>query len=245
MNKLLTFEGGQPFTTQDVAFLQDNFNLAITNLINSLCSGLDCIITGIVSGTGDRYNPNVSAMPGSVFINGNIYVLTKEVQKSSEQSYYLCIKQIEQEKRMFRDSSEHNVYLVDDAYMSDSPSDISLDLRSAKKIEDILVNGEGKFETVNVEFPSGVSGEVLEIKEGKRYMDYEMIVSINKSSISGENNNILWTHSRGGRAGVLSGIAIDENKLYVIVVDSVKGCIYNIDGSEYNGAITFYDVKLK
>ena len=167
MNKLLTFEGGQPFTTQDVSFLQDNFNSAITNLINSLCSGLDCILTGIINGPGDRYNPNVSALPGSLFIKGNIYVLTKDIPKSSETSYYLCIRQIEQEKRIFRDSSEHNVYLVDDAYMSETPTEISLDLRSAKKMEDILLSGEGKFENLDVEFSSGVSGSVIAIKDGQ------------------------------------------------------------------------------
>ena len=243
MNKLLTFEGGQPFTTQDVAFLQDNFNSAITNLINSLCSGLDCILTGIINGSGNR--SNVSALPGSLFIKGNIYVLTKDIPKSSETSYYLCIRQIEQEKRIFRDSSEHNVYLVDDAYMSETPTEISLDLRSAKKLEDILLNGEGKFENLNVEFSNGVSGSVLAIKDGQTYMGYEMIATIIKSSISGENNNRLWTYNRAGRAAVLSGVAIDNNKLYIVVVGSVDCRIFNIDGSEYNGAIAFYDVKMR
>lgn len=245
MNKLLTFEGGQPFTTQDVAFLQDNFNSVITNLINSLCSGLDCILTGIINGPGDRYNPNVSALPGSLFIKGNIYVLTKDIPKSSETSYYLCIRQIEQEKRIFRDSSEHNVYLVDDAYMSETPTEISLDLRSAKKMEDILLNGERKFEKLNVEFSSGVSGSVLSLKDGQTYMGYAMIATINKSSITGENNNRLWTYDGAGRSGSYSGVVIDNNKLYIVVANSGVGSIFNIDGSEYNGAIAFYDVKLR
>lgn len=241
MNKLLTFEGGQPFTTQDIAFLQDNFYSAITNLIDSLCSGIDCILTGIISGDSRDSNSKISAIPGSVFIKGNIYVLTKDIPKSSEKSYYLCIRQLEQEKRQFRDSSEHNVYLVDDAYMSDSPSDISLDLRYAFLLEDVLVRGEGKYNSVEATFPDGVTGDVYSITKASIYTNKTLSVTINKTKDS--NDNVLCNFTGVGYKNYV-GIAIYDDKVFTVRSGGQTLQVFTYDGTPYNGRISLTNVKL-
>lgn len=237
MNRLLTFEGGQPFTTQDIAFLQDNFNSAMSSLISSLSFGQDCIITGIRE---EGYNTN--AYPGAVYIKGNIYVLPNETPKVSGTSYYLCIRQEEQEKRLFRDASEHNVYLIDNAYMSESPSEISIDMRSVNTIPEILLSGKGLFEEFGVTFPSGVSGSVLSKVNFDTPIDYEMIVSIDKKNET--TDNTLWdTAFRDPMS--YSAIVVYQTSAYIILGSRSGGFVYNLDGTPYNGPIVFDNAKLR
>ena len=237
MNRLLTFEGGQPFTTQDIAFLQDNFNSAMSSLISSLSFGQDCIITGIRE---EGYNTN--AYPGAVYIKGNIYVLPNETPNVSGTSYYLCIRQEEQEKRLFRDASEHNVYLIDNAYMSESPSEISIDMRSVNTIPEILLSGKGLFEEFGAKFPSGVSGSVLSKVNFDTPIDYGMIVSIDKKNET--TDNTLW-HSPFREPASYSAIVVFQTSAYIILGSRTGGFVYNLDGTPYNGPIVFDNVKLR
>ena len=236
MNKLLTFGGGQPFTTQDVAFLQENFNSAISNLISSLCSGKDCILTGIRAG-----DYQVGADPGAVFIKGNIYILDKETPYTSGTSYYLCIRQDEKEKRTFRDFSEHNVYLVDNAYMSDTPSDISIDLRSANTLAEILVIGNGLFYDLGPELPERVTGNVYHIESDYKAIDSKMIVDLKKSS---DDDNLLWSTAFRDPA-VYYGLTVYNRQAYIVEGNRGEGRVYNLDGTPYNGPIHIYNLKLR
>lgn len=237
MNRLLTFEGGQPFTTQDIAFLQDNFNSAMYSLVSSLSFGQDCIITGIRE---EGYKTN--AYPGAVYIKGNIYVLPNETPKVSGTSYYLCIRQEEQEKRLFRDASEHNVYLIDNAYMSESPSEISVDMRSVNTIPEILLSGKGLFEDLGATFPSGTTGTILEKVNFDTPIDFGMIVSIDKSNET--TDNTLWDTPMRDPISY-SAIVVYQTKAYIIIGSRGGGSAYNLDGTPYNGPIVFDNVKLR
>ena len=49
MNRLLTYEGGQPLTTGDFGFLQDCYTEAIGSLVQGVTNGKDCVLYGIES----------------------------------------------------------------------------------------------------------------------------------------------------------------------------------------------------
>lgn len=237
MNRLLTFGGGQPFTTQDIAFLQDNFNTAMSSIISSLCFGLDCILTGIRE---EGYS--TKAFPGAVFIKGNIYVLQNETSKVSGTSYYLCIRQNEQEKRLFRDASEHNVYLIDNAYMSESPSEISVDMRSINTISEVLLLGKGLFEDLGATYPEGVTGTVLYKANNTAPIDHNLILSIDKKNATTDNK--LWSTAFRDPEEY-SAIVVYLNNAYIISGGRTGGYVYNLDGTPYNGPIVLDNVKLK
>lgn len=232
MNKLLTFEGGQPFTIEDLSFLQESFANSIESIVKSLVGSVDCILTGI---TGLL----TSANPGAVFIGGNIYILKNSVSGGGSK-YYLCIKQVETGLRTFRDSTPRNIYLVDDAYMSEIPSAVSLDLRTAKTLSEIVVNGKGLWESIGP-LDTG-EGEVLVPKDTGIDTRASMIVNIVKTAAN--DTNELWS-TLFRDPNEYSGITIFGNKAYIVVGSRTRGRVYNIDGSEYKGAITINNLELK
>lgn len=229
MNKLLTFEGGQPFTIEDLAFLQDSFIKSIESVVKALAGNVDCILTGIIDD-----NPYYS---GSVYIGGNIYILTQQISGGSGKKY-LCIKQTESGQRLFRDSTTHNVYLVDDAYMSETPSDVCIDITIAKTLSDILINGSDLWiENMETE---GATILVPKVETGLAVKD-SILVSVNKTTA---DSNVLW---RGGNRTpeIYEGLVVYEKKIYIVSGSLMSGTIYNVDGSDYNGAISFNNLELK
>ena len=232
MNKILTFGGGQPFTTEDLSFLQSIFKDTVEAIVKSLAGNIDCILTGI-------QGSYTSANPGAVYIGGNIYILTSTISGGGSK-YYLCINQKETEQRIFRDSVSHNVYLVDDAYMSDSPSSVSIDMRSVNTLSEIIVNGKGLWQSIGPLLT--VEGEVLVPKEAGIATRSSMIVNIVKPQ-STESNQLWSTSFRDPNE--YRGITVFGNQAYVIVGSRTEGRVYNMDGSEYKGPITINNLELK
>lgn len=227
MNKLLTFEGGQPFTTQDIAFLQESFSSSIESVVKALAGNVDCILTGIVDGN--------SGYMGSVYIGGNIYILTKPITGGSGKKY-LCIKQTENGLRQFRDSTSHNVYLEDDAYMSETPSDVCIDITTAKTLSDILVNGLWE-EVISV---TGATISRPRPNIGLAVKD-SILASVDKTTT---DSNVLWD-GVGRNPDVYAGLVVYTYKLFIVTGNLSEGRVYNVDGSAYNGAISFNNVELK
>lgn len=227
MNKILTFEGGQPFTIEDLSFLQESFINTIESVVKSLAGNMDCILTGITD------NPYYM---GSVYIGGNIYILTKKITGGTGKKY-LCINQNESGQRVFRDSTTHNVYLVDDAYMSETPSDVCIDIFNAKTLSDIYINGSGLWVEY---FEDGVAYiKVPNYDSGLPLRD-SILVSVNKTTTG---SNVLWMG--GGDSKVYEGLVVYERKIYIVSGSLTKGFIYNVDGSDYNGTISFNNLELK
>lgn len=227
MNKLLTFEGGQPFTIEDLAFLQDSVIKSIESVVKSLAGNVDCILTGIIDN-----NPYYS---GSVYIGGNIYILTQQISGGSGKKY-LCIKQTESGQRLFRDSTTHNVYLVDDAYMSETPSDVCIDITTAKTLSDILVNGLWG-EVMDV---TGATISIPRPNTGLAVKD-SILVSVDKTTT---DSNVLW-NGVSRDPNIYVGLVVYTYKLFIVLGSLSEGRVYNVDGSAYNGAISFYNVELK
>lgn len=230
MNKLLTFEGGQPFTIEDLAFLQESLIGAIESMAKSLAGDIDCILYGINGSSG---------YTGAVYIGGNIYVLTKKITGGTGKRY-LCINQQETEQRIFRDSVSRNIYLVDNAYMSETASGVSINVETSPTLSEIVVNGKGTWMSIGPLLT--VEGEVLISKDAGVATRSSMLVNIVKPSAN--DSNVLWTTSVRD-PNIYRGIAIFGNKAYIIIGSRTEGRVYNIDGSEYKGAITIDNLELK
>ena len=230
MNKLLTFEGGQPFTIEDLSFLQENFIGAIESMAKSLAGSIDCILYGV---------RDTSGYTGAVYIGGNIYVLTKTIAGGTGKRY-LCIRQTETEQRTFRDSVSRNIYLVDDAYMSETASEISIDVETVPTLSEIVVNGKGIWVSIGPLLT--VEGEVLVPKDASIATRASMIVNIVKTAAN--DSNQLWSTSFRD-PNEYRGITVFGNNAFIVVGSRTEGRVYNIDGSEYKGAITINNLELK
>lgn len=230
MNKLLTFEGGQPFTIEDLSFLQESFIGAIESMAKSLAGSIDCILYGV---------RDTSGYTGAVYIGGNIYVLTKSITGGTG-ARYLCIRQTETEQRTFRDSVSRNIYLVDDAYMSETASEISIDVETVPTLSEVVVNGKGLWVSIGPLLT--VEGEVLVPKDASIATRASMIVNIVKTAAN--DSNQLWSTSFRD-PNEYRGITIFGNNAFIVVGSRTEGRVYNIDGSEYKGAITINNLELK
>ena len=235
MNKIKTYEGGQPFTTGDLEFLQDSFMDALNALISALTTSQDCILTGI-----RKVGTSSEAVAGALFVKGNIYILKNDTPASN--GYYLCIRQDESGSRFFRDGQEHKVYMVDSSYMSDTPSDVAVDLRTITTIYEELILKNGMFYNIEAQFPQNVTGNIRHIKSGMKAVDSSMMVSVMKS-VSTDTNKLWYTSNRD--AYMYSAIVVQDRKAYIVEGNTMEGYIYEIDGTPYNGPISLINLKLK
>lgn len=235
MNKILTFEGGQPFTIEDLEFLQSSIIDAMSTIVASLVGNMNCILIPMK-------DDNSSAAPQAVYIDGNIYVLDKPVSGGSNK-HYLCINPKESEQRTFRDSVVRNVYLVDDAYMSETPSAISMDMRTAYTLNDIIVHGKGLWESISPEFDENTSGDVL-FPDYNKTIRPKSSVLINITKTSDNQTNRLW-HTQYREPEEYRGVVVSDSTAYVLVASKTIGLVYNLDGTPYNGPITISNLELK
>ena len=232
MNRILTFEGGQPFTIEDLAFLQGNMLDAVKAVVKSLAGNLDCILTGI-------RRTNTSIDPGALYIGGEIYILTKGITGEGDQ-YYLCMNPKETEERTFRDSTTHNVHLVDDAYLSASASAISVDLRNLYTLKEIAVDGMGGWESIGATIYG--TGDVLQRSLDAEGVNPGVLVNITKDSDTG--SNVLWESGFRDPSNY-TGIVVSNHRAFVIEGCRTEGRVYNMDGSEYTGPIYINNLVLK
>lgn len=238
MNKILTFEGGQPFTTDDLAFLQNNFgNMARTLVRSLLRTNQDCILWGIKTGEDTK------TAQGAVYINGDIYILDEPLSGEKEQ-YYLCISQEESKPRLFRDNQTHNVYLTDSAYMSETATATSIDLRNAVMLLDLMTGtGDNVWEdfTESVQFPENVTGTVL-IRPSTVYAQFDkrFKVSIEKNVDDG-SNEIFSTPFRDPEER--TGIVLSNRKILIIEISRNGMLVFNSDGTPYTGPLSLTNVE--
>lgn len=235
MNKLLTFEGGQPFTTGDLDFLQQCYAGALKALCRSLSAGTDCILHGILS-DGQPFGGSIS--PGAVCIDGEVLFVT---EAKSGTGKYLCFRTSTSEEREFYDAQSHRIYQTAEAYISSVTEGAykHMDLTQAKMLPDILSGEAFWMDNTAVTFPSGVTGRV----ESNERLKYHRI-TLSKSA--GEDN-LLFNYPSTSAHNPLTGLAVDTdtNKAYAVKM-SIGACrVYNADGTPYNGTLSFTNVIIK
>lgn len=239
MNKLLTYEGGQPVTTGDFDFLQECYTEVIRSLMRGVTDGMNCVLHGIEYGEQGIIPGFVS--PGAVCIDGDIFLVTEELKSTNGR--YLCVRQSEAEAREFKDSQTHNVYLRHEAYLSGVTDGAYrfVDLASVKKLKDII-SQEAYWEISSLyTLAPGVTGR---IEKRDLHTGREIRIRLNKSA---SDNNTLFTYGSTRLPYPSSCVAVDENhKKAVVLLSDLGTCsMFNADGTPYNESASFRNVILK
>lgn len=240
MNRLLTYEGGQPLTTGDFGFLQDCYTEVIESLMQGVTNGIDCVLYGIES-EKDGLVPGY-VTKGAVCIGREVLTVAEELSVSGAR--YLCFRQVQSEAREFKDSQTHKVYLRHEAYLTNNAEGAYkfIEIAKAKRLADIL-NGEVLWNVSEIRtLATGVTGSIEErLMKGK----YEMRISLSKST---SVDNVLYKFPTTRLSETYTGIAVDElsNKAVILIDDVTGTCrLYHVDGTECIDRVVLRNVILK
>lgn len=240
MNRLLTYEGGQPLTTGDFEFLQECYTEAIGNLMQGVAGGKDCVLYGIET-EKEGFTPG-DVTKGAVCLDGEILVVAEALSVSGAR--YLCFRQVESEAREFKDSQTHKVHLRCEAYLANSADGAYkyIEISKAKRLADVL-SGEVLWNVSDARIlATGVTGSIEERRMKSRY---EIRISASKST---SVDNVLYRFPTTRLTDTYTGIAVDElSKKVVALIDDVSGTcrLYNVDGTEYIERVEIKNVILK
>lgn len=128
IQKLMTYDGGQPLYASDLAFMQDAF----LKTVNEFSKGFGD--TYILYGTVDESRENCIA--GAVVIAGEIYSVPSELGAIGQNK--LCFRYADTDERTFYDASQKKVKRTCEAYLSTDTSGAVayIDLTTAVRIDD-------------------------------------------------------------------------------------------------------------
>lgn len=240
MNRLLTYEGGQPLTTGDLAFLQECYAQTIENLMRGMTNGQDCVLYGIETET-DGFVPGY-VNKGAVCLDGEILAVPEEMSVSGAR--YLCFRQVESEPREFKDAQTHKVYLGCEAYLASNAEGAYkyLDLSKARRLADVM-SGEALWDVSEIRIlATGVTGSIEErIVNGR----CEIRGNFTKSTSTG---NVLYNFPTTRLSETYTGLAVNElNNKAVVLIDDIQGTcrLYNADGTECIDTVYLKNVILK
>lgn len=137
IQKLMTYDGGQPLYASDLAFMQDAF----LKTVNEFSKGFGD--TYILYGTVDESRENCIA--GAVVISGEIYSVPSELGAIGQNK--LCFRYADTDERTFYDASQKKVKRTCEAYLSTDTSGAVayIDLTTAVRIDDGM---KGKLKTL-------------------------------------------------------------------------------------------------
>lgn len=239
MNKLLTFEGGQPFTTGDLDYIQTCYGEAIEAIGKSL-TGAD--VTKAVL-WGIEYDGKIQAghaTQGAVMVDGEVLFVESDLTGTSER--YLCFRAVDSEQRTLNNGQQVNVYRKYEAYLSASTDGAYkyIDLTDTDTLYDILRGSRDWVSNEAFTFVSGASGEFL----SNTRTDEWLIKSATRSSAS---DNLLLSQPGRPLSLFWSGIGADtvSNKAIVFMFDGIAVRTYNVDGTEYTGSLTVSNVYIR
>lgn len=239
MNKLLTFDGGQPFTTGDIDYIQTCYGEAI-EAIGKALTGAD--VTKAVL-WGIEYDGKIQAghaTQGAVMVDGEVLFVPSDLTGTSER--YLCFRAVDSEQRTLNNGQQVNVYRKYEAYLSASIDGAYkyIDLTDTDTLYDILRGSRDWVSNASYSFASGASGEFLESKRAAEWL----IKSANRSSAS---DNLLLSKPGSPLPNSWAGIGADtlSNKAIVFIFDGIAVRTYNVDGTEYTGSLTVSNVYIR
>lgn len=247
MNKLLTFEGGQPLTTGDLEFLQACYADALEALGKGLCSlhVTKAVLWGIASG---GYVHAGAAEVGAVLVEGEVLFVTSKLTGSSER--YLCFRAVDSEERTMNNGTQQKVYRKYEAYLSTETDGAYkyIDLTDTDLLENIIRGSKDWQPGTYISMASSVSGEVLTKASSYKSASEYWIKTLSKPSSS---DNLLFSYPfTGAERDYATTIAVNksgsnENIALVISVGGGECRVYNVDGTAYNGAVTISNVIAK
>lgn len=241
MNRLLTYEGGQPFRLDDIDFLQDAFSSVITALVS--VHG-DIILSGCAISQkmeGNKYvvtwNNGYITIKGSVYRveGGSITIAT------SDQLYWKVIKS-ESENVDFGDGSQKKIYQYTKVVLTTIVSDNDIYVET-DKIEPysskILDLGQTyiKDKVTITYISSGIADLSVDIIKLKSVVDaakFTVVFSTTGTElVGGFICNISSSFSKN--TFYKTGIAVAQQhraeSFYIMVINGSSIYLYNLDGS--------------
>lgn len=242
MNRLLTFAGGQPFTTGDLDFIQECYANTLQALARGLTGGRPCVLWGI--GVGGTFSTG-TVRPGAVAIGGEVFIVAEELQ-GNDSTRYLCFKRTEQEERTFNDSQAHKVWQVAQASLQSSTegADAFLDLSTAELAQEAALPSRFRFVEAGVEWAQGVQGVVLRNNAGGNPSELRMQVS----KVSPSQDNLLFTYDNSSWTGFSGHAGVAANpytgRVSAVIVGNGQCRVYNPDGTEYTGTLNFSNIVI-
>lgn len=239
MNKLLTFEGGQPFTTGDLDYIQTCYGEAI-EAIGKALTGAD--VTKAVL-WGIKYDGKIQAghaTQGAVIVDGEVLFVPSDLTGTSER--YLCFRAVDSEQRTLNNGHQVNVYRKYEAYLSASTDGAYkyIDLTDTDTLYEILRGSRDWVSNALYTFASGASGEFLENNRAAEWL-------IKSATRSSSSDNLLLSKPGSPLPNSWSGIGADtlSNKSIVFIFDGIAVRTYNVDGTAYNGSLTVSNVYIR
>lgn len=239
MNKLLTFEGGQPFTTGDLEFIQTCYGEAIEAICKAL-TGAD--VTKAVL-WGIKYDGKIQAghaTQGALMVDGEVLFVDTALSGTSER--YLCFRAVDSEQRTLNNGQQVNVYRKYEAYLSASTEGAYkyIDLTDTDMLYDILRGSRDWVSDARFTFVSGASGEFLNNERTGEWL-------LKYATRSSASDNLLLSQPGRPTSSVISGIGVDNvsKKTIVFIFDYTSVYTYNVDGTEYTGSLTVSNVYIR
>ena len=236
MNKLLTFEGGQPLVTGDLDFLQQCYSGVLEALGKALSQDVDCVLHGLEDDGTGQYSA------GAVYIGGEVLLVPSPVNIGK--AAYLCFRQTEKEERVFADSRSHKVYRVVEPYPANTTEGAYKYMESGKftRLADVL-SGEAYRKNL-----TGVTyGE--DVLKGYVYYYGETVggatkIRFHAAKLHDTDDNLIFSYDVG--TCDLIGIDADYETNKVFTLRCVNGeCrIYNADGTAHRGKFLIKDAIL-
>ena len=218
MNRLKFSEGGQPVYLDDIKLIQENDITAVRAIISALSNDVEVFLLKDMSAEIVSATEN-----GSTFIvHSGVLVVNGEFLRWEDTTVnvitwddplYACVKETENDRRVFEDGQERSCVITKEVYLSTNHDGISTfyNLFELPVFSDLIKNLIGYntsvWQNVDVTFYNGFSGQVK-----KKVVDGETYISINIRS-----SRESWaTNIEGGSPGGLFKVNNDEdwNMLY-------------------------------
>lgn len=241
MNKLLTYEGGQPFRLDDIDFLQDAFSSVITALVSVhgdiILSG--CAISKVSE--GNQYTVTWNA--GYITIKGGVYrVEAGSITVATSDRLYWKVVKTESENVDFNDGSQKKIYQYTKVVLTTivSDDDIYIDADKIERYSDIIVSlGQIslKDEVTLSNVSSGIANLSIDIIKLKSVVEAaKFTVSFSTKGtelLDGFICNYICSFFTDSfsKAGIAVAQQYRAESFYIMVINRSSIFLYNLDGS--------------
>lgn len=196
MNRMKFSEGGQPVYLDDLRLLQDNSKLAAEYLLSAIGRGRSTMLLEIpyYSYTEDDAGEFViKVSEGSAFVNGDFVSWGETVvyDVESKDDLWLCIRETDNDKRIFDDGQQRACAVCREVYISGNPTGAAESFKLTEMgdicnyIQELIGYQVKVWKNINVDFYNGYKGTVRYKDMDDCYRVQINIRSTNYKDISG------------------------------------------------------------
>ncbi|MFR8837905.1 hypothetical protein [Bacteroides sp.] len=224
MNRLLTFEGGQPFALEDIDFLQD----ALTEVISGLASTYgNFILSGCkLSVAGDK----VTWTAGYIVIDQQVYhVEAGSIIAPSTDNLYWKVITTDSQSVVFEDGSQNKIYRRSKASIVSSvdSSDTYVPANGVKTANDYFMSYEKENLLYQVTTPKNMA-TVERLKNNQGINICKITFSVPEEVT--QSGNVLFSYTANPMFGLSTPI-VYGGALYALRLANGAAYIYDMNGN--------------